>query len=136
MSRINESLINSIIRLRTSLQINFISNEYNFTGRRNNVVLVSQFISSIDVYPDPNSDFDLSDELSESEFDRLTTFLIDDDKSSFLNEQCHICLDDFNVKESITQLQCNHYYHKECIKEWLTKQSSKCPICRVCCKND
>ncbi|KAJ8945510.1 hypothetical protein NQ318_017954 [Aromia moschata] len=42
---------------------------------------------------------------------------------------CSICFEDFSVKEMFT-LQCQHEYHKECIKKWL-KTSSVCPICRV-----
>ena len=33
-------------------------------------------------------------------------------------------------------LNCNHLFHIDCIKIWLTKQSYKCPICRMeasCC---
>lgn len=46
------------------------------------------------------------------------------------NEICIICLDDFKNRQHLIELDCKHYFHKNCIKNWLLKQSSKCPICR------
>ena len=37
---------------------------------------------------------------------------------------CLIC-DDTNMK-----ISCNHYYHEECINEWLKKSEFECPYCR------
>ena len=39
---------------------------------------------------------------------------------------CLICRDDTNMKVS-----CDHYYHEECINEWLKKSNNElCPYCR------
>merc|ERR1711990_356393 len=56
---------------------------------------------------------------------------------------CSICLIDYNVKEQISmfqsdvepsiisQLKCNHLFHYDCIKQWLTNcQRNECPVCR------
>ena len=40
---------------------------------------------------------------------------------------CPICLDDNNLDISIDK--CKHWYHKECIYNWL-KESNSCPLCR------
>ena len=43
---------------------------------------------------------------------------------------CPICLDGFNVeKEAVTQLECKHFFHVECIKPWLVEHNT-CPTCR------
>ena len=42
------------------------------------------------------------------------------------NDICSICRDDTNMKVS-----CNHYFHEECINEWINKSKNKlCPYCR------
>ena len=42
---------------------------------------------------------------------------------------CPICLEEYNDKETICKLNCNHIFHKECIKEWF-KKNNNCPNCR------
>ena len=40
---------------------------------------------------------------------------------------CLICRDDTNMKVS-----CDHYYHEECINEWLKiSDNVLCPYCRI-----
>jgi hypothetical protein len=49
-----------------------------------------------------------------------------------LGTACNICLDDFKDDTEVMQLNgCNHYYHPDCITNWLTQNSNKCPVCRV-----
>ena len=43
--------------------------------------------------------------------------------------ECIICKEDIK-EEELTILECKHQYHKECIKEWCTINSS-CPLCRL-----
>ncbi len=45
-----------------------------------------------------------------------------------VREECCICYEDCDLK-SITVLECGHYYHKECIRNWLLNNST-CPCCR------
>ena len=75
--------------------------------------------------------------LSEEEFDKLE---IPKDISLLQNKQCNICLDDFSEDDfnakTLIKLKCNHIYHRCCLKTWLTKQSTKCPVCRTCCKTN
>ena len=42
---------------------------------------------------------------------------------------CPICLDEYNDKETISKLNCNHIFHKKCIKEWF-HNNNNCPNCR------
>ena len=45
-------------------------------------------------------------------------------------DRCTICLMDIVKDEEITKLKCNHYFHTECIKDYLKDFDYKCPICR------
>lgn len=73
--------------------------------------------------------------LSDDEFNKLET---PKDISLLQNKQCNICLDDFSEDDfnakTLIKLKCNHIYHRYCIKTWLLQQSTKCPVCRTCCK--
>ncbi|XP_009800115.1 RING-H2 finger protein ATL20-like [Nicotiana sylvestris] len=43
---------------------------------------------------------------------------------------CPICLSDYQPKETLRTIpECNHYFHAECIDEWL-KLNATCPLCR------
>mmetsp|Transcript_4376 Transcript_4376/g.7758 ORF Transcript_4376/g.7758 Transcript_4376/m.7758 type:complete len:432 (+) Transcript_4376:82-1377(+) len=57
--------------------------------------------------------------------------------------QCAICLEDFDAEEAekdeekatgdieiVRTKTCNHYFHKDCIKDWLGV-NSVCPLCRT-----
>ncbi|KAF4125021.1 Zinc finger, C3HC4 type (RING finger) [Geosmithia morbida] len=46
---------------------------------------------------------------------------------------CHICLGPFEHRVSvIRELSCGHIFHPECIDEFLTSNSSLCPMCKHC----
>ncbi|KAK6947924.1 Wall-associated receptor kinase, galacturonan-binding domain [Dillenia turbinata] len=43
---------------------------------------------------------------------------------------CSICLSDYLPKETLRTIpECNHYFHANCIDEWL-KTNGTCPLCR------
>lgn len=44
-------------------------------------------------------------------------------------EHCTICLDQYNVDETLTKLHCGHIYHTKCITPWL-EAKGVCPVCR------
>lgn len=51
-------------------------------------------------------------------------------KKDICNEdECMICLDQFNENEEIILLECGHPFHKSCLDPWL-KLHSECPNCR------
>lgn len=45
-----------------------------------------------------------------------------------LDPQCSICYADYKYGEKARLLTCGHYYHTDCIMEWLKKQPT-CPYC-------
>jgi hypothetical protein len=44
------------------------------------------------------------------------------------SEPCSICMD-INQEKIGVKLECKHFFHKECLKNWAIKRVS-CPICR------
>ncbi|GJT30786.1 zinc finger, RING/FYVE/PHD-type containing protein [Tanacetum coccineum] len=43
---------------------------------------------------------------------------------------CAICLSDYKPKDAVRTIpECNHYFHADCIDEWL-KLNVTCPVCR------
>lgn len=46
------------------------------------------------------------------------------------DNDCTICLEEFNNDEEIIKLKCNHLFHLKCIDDWIKKNQS-CPLCRV-----
>ncbi|XP_075508699.1 uncharacterized protein LOC142545401 [Primulina tabacum] len=48
-------------------------------------------------------------------------------------QSCSICLEDFEINPNtdtpVNELPCEHYFHKDCIAEWL-KRHYTCPLCR------
>ncbi|XP_038979420.1 E3 ubiquitin-protein ligase CIP8-like [Phoenix dactylifera] len=44
-------------------------------------------------------------------------------------EECVICLEDFDAGAEVSMTPCSHSFHRRCITQWLEK-SHLCPICR------
>ena len=49
------------------------------------------------------------------------------------DENCSICMSGFEIDEKITDLECNHLFHTNCIAEWVMYKP-ECPCCRVLIK--
>lgn len=45
------------------------------------------------------------------------------------NTVCAVCCDEFEVDEVVRALPCLHFYHRECIDQWLVHHRM-CPICK------
>lgn len=41
--------------------------------------------------------------------------------------QCNICLE--NLHKGVVRLKCNHFFHENCVQEWLL-HGNTCPTCR------
>lgn len=54
-----------------------------------------------------------------------------DQRPSYAQPTCPICLDDFVPAETnVRSLPCHHIYHPECIDPFLLQNSSLCPVCK------
>lgn len=49
---------------------------------------------------------------------------------NFKIKDCSICLEDYEDGENILYLECGHYYHEKCSKNWF-KDGNTCPLCRA-----
>ena len=45
------------------------------------------------------------------------------------NRKCMICLEEFKSKEKVTALPCIHFFHTQCIQEWIERKN-ECPVCK------
>ena len=50
-------------------------------------------------------------------------------EDSLLLDECSICLETYIKNDKVINLNCDHTYHKDCIKLWLSKNNT-CPQCR------
>jgi len=58
------------------------------------------------------------------------------DQSSFPTQEitkheespCVVCLSEYEIGEQVTMLPCLHYFHTQCIINWLTNSSLNCPV--------
>jgi len=58
----------------------------------------------------------------------MDVFFIENDDNIDINENCSICLDNFDNKKLKT-LKCKHNFHADCIIAWL-EIKQECPNCR------
>ena len=45
-------------------------------------------------------------------------------------DNCSICMEQFQDNETVVQLECNHLFHKNCIDPW-KEANEKCPLCKT-----
>jgi hypothetical protein len=64
--------------------------------------------------------------LNKETIDKLNKYILTEN----LITDCNICLAKLVKNEVVIELNCNHIYHSECIKEWFEKYNYKCPICK------
>ena len=76
----------------------------------------------------PNNNNNLSDEDLNRIMGYLPSSVVNENKEGE-NNNCVICLGDFEIGESVTTLPCLHRFHTECIKTWL-KSNNHCPVCK------
>lgn len=51
--------------------------------------------------------------------------------NDFKDKLCNICIDEYKQDDIITILPCEHFFHTECIKNWLCREKVTCPTCRM-----
>jgi len=48
------------------------------------------------------------------------------------NEECSLCLLDFEVGDTVRHLPCRHHFHQKCIDRWLIGGARRtCPLCKA-----
>ncbi|XP_071586900.1 E3 ubiquitin-protein ligase Praja-2 [Heliangelus exortis] len=62
--------------------------------------------------------------------DSLPRIIVTDDHDGIGKDQCcTICYSEYVKDEIVTQLPCQHLFHRPCVIHWL-QQSGTCPVCR------
>eukprot|EP00004_Rigifila_ramosa_P014486 TRINITY_DN3303_c0_g1_i1.p1 TRINITY_DN3303_c0_g1~~TRINITY_DN3303_c0_g1_i1.p1 ORF type:complete len:205 (-),score=33.50 TRINITY_DN3303_c0_g1_i1:58-672(-) len=52
--------------------------------------------------------------------------------TNFGDQSCSICLSDYAVKDPVRTLPCKHFFHSECVANWLRVSAHfQCPVCRL-----
>ncbi|KAL2870198.1 putative RING finger protein [Aspergillus lucknowensis] len=46
--------------------------------------------------------------------------------------ECAICMESFDLDDSIRSLTCGHIFHATCLDPWFTKRQARCPLCKTC----
>jgi hypothetical protein len=59
-------------------------------------------------------------------FDQLKTWTLESDYET----DCVVCMGKQLKDEKVTELDCKHVFHTECIETYLRNYNNKCPICR------
>lgn len=50
------------------------------------------------------------------------------DEESQDEQECAVCLSNFEDGDTLRRLPCGHHYHKDCIDDWLLRRKV-CPLC-------
>ncbi|KAK9063717.1 hypothetical protein SSX86_017589 [Deinandra increscens subsp. villosa] len=58
-----------------------------------------------------------------------------DFNSQVKDSKCSICQEECKGDEDLGRLECGHYHHLNCIKQWLLRKN-ECPICKTVAKPD
>ncbi|GJY36157.1 E3 ubiquitin protein ligase MBR2-like protein [Tanacetum coccineum] len=56
-----------------------------------------------------------------------------DFNSQVKGSKCSICQEECKGDEDLGKLECGHYHHLDCIKQWLLRKN-ECPICKTVAK--
>jgi hypothetical protein len=123
LDNIHNTLINSITRLRSTFDY------FSLNRRQISDTAVIRVYADIYDYDNYDNLEDIIVALSETEFSELETIEYDIDKYKD-QKSCSICIETYNQDDGLIKLKCNHIFHNDCIKPWLTSKSTKCPVCR------
>lgn len=67
------------------------------------------------------------EEVSDTE-DQLQSLPVSRYSARGKDTRCSICLTDFTRSDPVKRLPCLHYFHPDCIDNWLRREA-KCPLC-------
>lgn len=78
---------------------------------------------------------DMSPQMRHVAIEQAINVSIAGDMPHIMGQCCHICLNAYEVDESIASRrggrdECRHIFHRRCIIQWLMKHDS-CPCCRA-----
>ncbi len=66
-------------------------------------------------------------------FNKTNDFVLEIDTKIYESDQkinCFICYNDICKGERVYELDCQHFYHDQCLLEAVSHQHTLCPVCR------
>jgi len=100
---------------------------------RNNIILPMPILRIFGLLGESIDQSDVALPVTEQTFKNMQEVAFKDIRqyiTADLPEKCSICVDLFKPDDVIKILPCKHFFHKDCIAEWLTKYHHVCPLCR------
>jgi hypothetical protein len=122
--------MNNIYTLRNTNSTHHIENMFMNLLSNDNIIITIQQIDLQNQNQQTPIKNNVFDEFKENTFEQVKN---DRHNYSELIDKCIICMDNYENEDVLKILPCHHYYHKECIKEWLLKYNHICPICKKDC---
>lgn len=156
---INQQVVDNILNIRRNIQRegvsfpesrmnnfynSFFGNNFNnenfYDNHREQIPIFNSIFDAVyEMYNDANIE-DLQDvkvSLDENQFSKFTNIILDDKNiADYQDNSCNICLSNYDINDNLIKLPCNHYFHKDCISNWLCKENVNCPICRKDCREN
>lgn len=141
-TRINQQIVNNIYNIRRHLEFGLnYSDEMSVDEENETEINLSDniFIDNLFTILNEtnfNQEFeDVKVTLTLDQFSCLRNTIVTNIEASvegetYLNKQCNICMDNYNLNENITFTVCDHFFHTDCIKNWLCNEKVTCPVCR------
>jgi hypothetical protein len=146
-SRYNENMNENRSSLRRS-RLNFEENRNNLRYNRNNLrynrnnsrynrnnLDDDQEENIINEYNQIINRHELLDTIKKSK--KQQTFFLKDyhiikleNSDLLLQDKCPICLEKLSIGDDIYLIPCCHYFHKNCLKDWIMIEND-CPSCRM-----
>ena len=98
--------------------------------------IINQYV--LEYRPEQNQLKEIKSQLSDSQYDKLFPRCVMGKKTCEKHSiemktcECAICCEPIKSRQHMTVTQCNHVFHKKCLKKWLTETCSTptCPMCR------
>lgn len=97
----------------------FINDIYNILNETFNQTLEQEFE-------------DVKVTLTPEQFSKFKKLIITNENlEQYSNKPCNICIETYKEDDEITFLLCNHFFHTNCIQNWLCSEKISCPVCRA-----
>ncbi|EQB78206.1 hypothetical protein CB1_000706016 [Camelus ferus] len=68
--------------------------------------------------------------LTKADIEQLPSYRFHPDSRQSEQTLCVVCFSDFEARQLLRVLPCNHEFHTKCVDKWL-KANRTCPICRA-----
>ncbi|KAF3852005.1 hypothetical protein F7725_005360 [Dissostichus mawsoni] len=68
--------------------------------------------------------------LTKADIEQLPSYRFNSNNHQSEQTMCVVCMCDFESRQLLRVLPCNHEFHAKCVDKWL-KANRTCPICRA-----